>query len=112
MGSVQLEDFVQRHPLSHPGATRTPIPNPGGRQYSSSVTPDGTVYFARSSGACGEGVRLMRHPLDGDSVLITRIQSGDVDLNGAYWEWGGTTLTWEQWQSLGHDLNGALRLTT
>jgi hypothetical protein len=35
-----------------------------------------------------------------------------LDLNGAYWEWDGTTLTWEQWQSLGHDLNGTLRLTT
>ena len=30
------------------------------------------------------------------------------DLSGAYWEWNGRALTWEQWQSSGHDVSGSL----
>lgn len=29
-----------------------------------------------------------------------------VDPDATYWVWNGQTLTWRQWQSLGHDVNG------
>jgi parallel beta-helix repeat protein len=32
-----------------------------------------------------------------------------LDPNAAYWVWKGETLTWGQWQSLGHDSNGAVK---
>jgi hypothetical protein len=34
-----------------------------------------------------------------------------LNLSGAYWAWNGQTLTWSQWRSLGHDPNGAVKLT-
>ena len=33
-----------------------------------------------------------------------------LDPGGAYWAWNGQTLTWSQWQALGHDLNGLQQL--
>ena len=81
-----------------PDATKTQIPNPGGRQYSPSVTAAGTVYFARSSGECGEGVRLIRRPLDGESQVVARIQSGDdIGSTNTYVDGQGiTTLLYDQ----------------
>jgi len=81
-----------------PDATKTQIPNPGGRQYSPSVTAAGTVYFARSSGNCGEGVRLIRRPLDGESQVVARIQSGDdIGSSNTYVDGQGiTTLLYDQ----------------
>ncbi len=35
-----------------------------------------------------------------------------LDPGGAYWEWDGQILTWEQWQSSGHDMNGSLGPTS
>jgi parallel beta-helix repeat protein len=32
------------------------------------------------------------------------------DRGGAYWGWDGKTLTWTQWQGLGHDWNGSISL--
>jgi hypothetical protein len=29
-----------------------------------------------------------------------------LDPNAAYWAWNGETLTWAQWQALGHDGSG------
>jgi parallel beta-helix repeat protein len=31
-----------------------------------------------------------------------------LDPQAAYWAWNGETLTWAQWQALGHDSNGAV----
>jgi len=59
-------------------ATKTEIPNRGNRsQHSPSVTPDGTVYYARSGGECGEGVRLLRRPLEGGPSVLWRLPNGD-----------------------------------
>jgi uncharacterized repeat protein (TIGR02543 family) len=81
-----------------PDATKTQIPNPGGNQYSSSVTSAGTVYFARSSGGCGEGVRLMRRLLDGESEVVSRLQSGDdIGSTNTYVDGqGNTTVLFDQ----------------
>jgi hypothetical protein len=58
--------------------TKTVVPNPEGRnQHAASVMPDGTVFFARSRGACGAGVQLVRRPLDGPTTVLWRLPSGD-----------------------------------
>jgi hypothetical protein len=31
-----------------------------------------------------------------------------LDPSAAYWAWNGETLTWSQWQALGHDGNGVV----
>jgi parallel beta-helix repeat protein len=31
-----------------------------------------------------------------------------LDRSGTYWAWNGQTLSWAQWQTLGHDRNGAV----
>ena len=67
-------DVVRYH---IPEGTSEEIPNPGGRQYAPSVAPDGTVYFARSRGRCGTGVRLVRRPLDGEATVLWRLPGGD-----------------------------------
>lgn len=58
----------------------TTVPNPGGQQYSSSVTSDGTVYFARGGEAdewiCGTDVSLLRLPLVGSEQVIATIPDG------------------------------------
>ncbi|HYJ60412.1 MAG TPA: hypothetical protein VE032_02980 [Actinomycetota bacterium] len=58
----------------------TTIPNPGGQQYSSSVTSDGTVYFARGGEAdewvCGTDVSMVRLPLGGSEQVIATIADG------------------------------------
>jgi hypothetical protein len=41
-------------------ARRIHVPNNGRQEYAPSVTPSGTVYFARSGFGCGTGVRLFR----------------------------------------------------
>jgi Right handed beta helix region len=32
------------------------------------------------------------------------------DRGGSYWKWNGETLTWQEWQAVGHDEDGTLRL--
>jgi parallel beta-helix repeat protein len=32
------------------------------------------------------------------------------DRGGSYWKWNGKTLTWPEWQGVGHDEDGTLRL--
>jgi hypothetical protein len=32
------------------------------------------------------------------------------DRGGSYWKWNGETLTWQEWQAIGHDEDGTLRL--
>jgi List-Bact-rpt repeat protein len=60
-----------------PDGTRETIPNNDRSQHAPSVTPDGTVYFARSNGRCGGNVKLIRHPLEGAETVLWRISSGD-----------------------------------
>ena len=54
----------------------TKIPNPGGFQYAPSVSPDGTVTFARSASGCGNRVRLIRDPLNGPSSVLWQLPTG------------------------------------
>jgi hypothetical protein len=54
----------------------TKIPNPGAFQYAPSVSPDGTVTFARSASGCGNRVRLIRSPLNGPTSVLWQIPSG------------------------------------
>ena len=54
----------------------TKIPNPGAFQYAPSVSPDGTVTFARSASGCGNRVRLLRYPLNGPTSVLWQLPSG------------------------------------
>jgi Divergent InlB B-repeat domain len=74
------------------GASKT-IPNPTGQQHAPSVAEDGTVYFARSRGACGSGVRLVRYSLDGTSAVLWQLPSGDdIGATSVHLEADGTTM--------------------
>lgn len=54
------------------------IPNPLGReQHSPSVDANGTVYYARGGGDCGNRVRLIRQSLDGSEEELWRLPNGD-----------------------------------
>jgi hypothetical protein len=56
--------------------TKTKIPVPTGRvQYSSSVTPTGTVFYARSGIGCGAHVSLHEYS-SGTDTLLARLPSG------------------------------------
>jgi len=56
--------------------TKTKIPVPAGRvQYSSSVTPTGTVFYARSGVACGANVSLHEYS-SGTDTLLARLPKG------------------------------------
>jgi len=54
----------------------TKIPNPGAFQYAPSVSPDGTVTFARSASGCGNRVRLIRYPLNGPTSVLWQLPTG------------------------------------
>jgi hypothetical protein len=74
------------------GASKT-IPNPTGQQHAPSVAEDGTVFFARSGGACGSGVRLVRYSLDGSSAVLWQLPSGDdIGATSVHLEADGTTM--------------------
>jgi hypothetical protein len=54
------------------------IDNPHHReQHSPSVDANGTVYFARGNGECGNRVRLIRERLDGSDEELWRLPNGD-----------------------------------
>jgi len=80
-----------------PERKREVIPNHGVRQHAASVTPDGTVYFARSRG-CGNNVTLIRHSPEGQETALWRLPSGDdVGSTKAYVDQQGvTTLYFDQ----------------
>jgi hypothetical protein len=64
-------DTVYRYQVST-GQTEQ-IDHPSDRwDYASSITPDGTMYFVRTSGTCGKGVRLKS--LDASDTLVTVYQ--------------------------------------
>jgi hypothetical protein len=74
------------------GASKT-IPNPTGQQHAPSVAEDGTVFFARSRGACGSGVRLVRYSLDGTSAVLWQLPSGDdIGATSVHLDADGTTM--------------------
>jgi Divergent InlB B-repeat domain/WD40-like Beta Propeller Repeat len=72
--------------------TRQMIPNQGGRDHAPSVTPDGTVYFARSGRSCGSSTRLVRYLPGGPATTLWRLPSGDdVGTTRVHPEPAGTT---------------------
>ena len=48
-----------------------------GSQYAPSIDVDGTVYYARSRGTCGNRVRLVRHPVVRQIEELWRLPSGN-----------------------------------
>jgi Divergent InlB B-repeat domain len=51
------------------------------------------VFFARSRGACGSGVRLVRYSLDGTSAVLWQLPSGDdIGATSVHLEADGTTM--------------------
>jgi len=63
----------------------TKIPNPGAFQYAPSVSPDGTVTFARSASGCGNRVRLLSYPIDGPATVLWQLPGGgDVGTTRTY----------------------------
>jgi hypothetical protein len=59
------------------------VPNPGFYQRAPSVTPSGTVYFARARHRCGQSVRVMRHALGSRPTTVRRLPDG-VDVGDTY----------------------------
>ncbi len=57
--------------------TRRVIGDAGSAQYAPSVAPDGTVFYARSRGGCGQAVRLYGQPPTGTATKLWRLPSGD-----------------------------------
>jgi hypothetical protein len=56
--------------------TKTKIPVPAGKeQYSASVTPAGTVFYARSGVGCGNHVALREYS-SGTDTLLARLPTG------------------------------------
>lgn len=66
-------------------ATKLPKTDPERQSlYGPSVDQDGTVYFGRSSFACGENAQLVSRPLDGtESVLYVFPTNEDFSFTGA-----------------------------
>jgi hypothetical protein len=66
-------------------ATTTLVPNPDLQQYAPSVTPDGTVYFARTGThtgwRCGASTRLVRYPPGGPGTVIAQLPPGRDAFN-------------------------------
>jgi len=88
--SARKCDVVRYH---IPDGARRTIPNPTGRQHAPSVAEDGTVFFARSRGKCGSGVRLVRYSLDGTSAVLWQLPGGDdIGATSVHLEADGTTM--------------------
>jgi hypothetical protein len=67
-----------------PFQTTERLANPGDRcQYAPSVSPDGTVYYARGPYACGRGVKIMAYPPGGPTTQIATLPRG-TDLWSTY----------------------------
>jgi len=88
--SARKCDVVRYH---IPDGARRTIPNPTGRQHAPSVAEDGTVFFARSRGRCGSGVRLVRYSLDGTSAVLWQLPGGDdIGATSVHLDADGTTM--------------------
>ena len=89
---------VFRYQISTQTKTRIPVPT-GKVQYSSSVTPTGTVFYARSGLGCGTHVTLREYS-SGTDTLLARLPTGyDSFRTFAVDEGSGvTSLYFEQYQ--------------
>jgi len=61
---------------------------------------------SRVGGADDSGTGEMFRPSAGNRFRANTYRV--LDPKAAYWVWNGETLTWAQWQALGHDSNGAV----
>jgi hypothetical protein len=59
---------------------------------------------SRVGGADGSGTGEMFSPSAGNRFRANTYRV--LDPQAAYWVWNGETLTWAQWQALGHDGSG------
>ena len=59
------------------------VPNPNAYQYAPSVAADGTVFFARSSSACGASVRFLRYRGTGSPHRVAALPAG-IDVGDTY----------------------------
>jgi len=57
-------------------ATTTQIPTTGQVLYAPSVTPAGTTYYGRSDPQCGEKAELVKTTLDGATIVLYSLPSG------------------------------------
>jgi len=74
------------------------ISNPDHReQHSPSVNANGTVYFARGNGDCGNRVRLIRQRLDGSEKQLWHLPNGD-DIGSTHLQMrpSGNTLLYDE----------------
>jgi len=96
--SLSRTDNVFLYQISTQTKTKIPVPT-GKLQYSSSVTPTGTVFYARSGFGCGAHVSLHEYSA-GTDTLLTRLPSGyDSFRTFAVDEGGGvTSLYFERFQ--------------
>jgi hypothetical protein len=72
---------VYRYNLATRAKSR--VPNPGFYQRAPSITPSGTVYFARARHRCGRSVRVMRHALGSRVKTVRRLADG-IDVGDTY----------------------------
>jgi hypothetical protein len=63
---------------------------------------------SRVGGADNSGTGEMFSPSTGNRFRANTYRV--LDRNAAYWAWNGETLTWVQWQALGHDGSGDVEL--
>jgi parallel beta-helix repeat protein len=80
-----------------------------GRRSTKQVQVHDNVLILRSAssrvgGADGSGTGEMFSPSAGNSFRANTYRV--LDPQAAYWAWNGETLTWAQWQALGHDASG------
>jgi hypothetical protein len=61
---------------------------------------------SRVGGSDASGTGEMFRPSAGNRFRANTYRV--LDPRAAYWAWNGETLTWAQWQGLGHDTNGAV----
>jgi parallel beta-helix repeat protein len=61
---------------------------------------------SRVGGADNSGTGEMFRPSAGNRFRANTYRV--LDSQAAYWVWNGETLTWAQWQALGHDANGVV----
>lgn len=96
-------------------ATTTKIPKTDARRpslYGPSVDEDGTVYFGRSSFACGENAQLVSRQLDGtETVLYTFPKNRDFQFSIAVDNPGNTTdVYFDRGSCRGEDFGGIWKL--
>lgn len=99
---------VHRYQISTGHALR--IPHPAGKlDYMSAIGPDGTVYFLRSRGGCGNHVTIDSYTTGG---VLTRMgamiagRDGGDELFGAHQPDGSTSLYFDSYRCTASPANG------